>query len=151
MLKPFVGVLASQMKLYRVKQGRERGSRGYFNKWYALLKWFVIRLERLPASCRVCCLPLIARHNSVVSVVILLIGVETSPTSFYDRDDRQRPLLSGHYASPLRMMMLSTCLRGSWPTHTEGGNDWTCKLTKKPLETGTLKLSSSHQTLRFNN
>ena len=34
MLKSFVGVLASQTKYYRVKQERERDSRGYFNKWY---------------------------------------------------------------------------------------------------------------------
>ena len=38
MLKLFVGGLASQTKLYRVKQGRERGSGGYFNKQYVFQK-----------------------------------------------------------------------------------------------------------------
>ena len=104
------------MKLYRVKQGRQRGSRGYFNKRYVFRNDLSsVWRERLPASYHVCCLSL---HDSkaqlqylrspnttvrtfVVSVVILLIGVETSPISrFYNRGDQQRPWLQSlHFAT----------------------------------------------------
>ena len=87
MLKSCIGVLASQTKLYRVKQRREAHKVISFNKRYVFLKWSSIYSERLPAAYR---LSLIARCNSpvfgkpkhrctsVVSVVILFISVETS-------------------------------------------------------------------------
>ena len=51
MLKSIDEVLSSQTKLYRVKQGRERGPHGYLNKryMYVFLKPFVIRF--IPAAC----------------------------------------------------------------------------------------------------
>ena len=92
MLKSFVGVLDSQTKLYRVKQERERGSWGYFNKRYVFLKWFVFRLQRTLTCCTLCVPSFVDskvqlwylgspkyRCTSVVSVVILFIGIETFP------------------------------------------------------------------------
>ena len=64
MLKSFVGGLASQTKLYRVKQGRERGSEVILtNGMFFRNDLSSVCRECLPASYRVCCLSLIARYN----------------------------------------------------------------------------------------
>ena len=99
MLKSFVGVLASQTKLYRVKQGREAheviSTIGMFSEMHLS---YVYR-ARLPATYHDGRLLLIARHSldiyqarlSLHLVVILLIGIETSPIScFYNQGDQQR-------------------------------------------------------------
>ena len=83
------------------------------------------------------------RYTSVVSVVILLIGVETSPISrFHDRDARQRPWLrSLRFATSKDDAQYVSSW--SWPTHTEGWNNWTCKLTKKKKKPSKLALWNS--------
>ena len=66
-LKSFVVVLASQTKLYRVKQEREAheviSTNGVFSEMICH-PFYKFTENALPAACRVCCLSLIARRNS---------------------------------------------------------------------------------------
>ena len=143
MLKLFVGVLASQTKLYRVKQGTERGSRGYFNKQY-VLKWFVIRLQRTLTSCvsslssfvdskaqlRYLWSPSTALYLLVLCLCASACWCWNAPNKLFLWSRRSTMMLASvttlhHFERWSSVSVLVGPEFDSWPTHTEGGNSWT--------------------------